>query len=104
MKVLPITKLGKWSTFLLHVFVLMMLFIFALGHLFHQHEGEYFFSNLLLSIPILLAFASGIAAFITGVISFFASKERGLAVLLSSLAGLLVIVYGVIEFSPLFKF
>lgn len=97
MKIRPTSKLGRVSVHLIVVFLLLMLFFYSMVHLFNQRGGEHFFSNLLLTIPLLLAFGSGIASFITGVLSFFVSKDRSLLMYLSSLAGLLIFVFGVLE-------
>lgn len=97
MKIIPRTKLGKWSVVLAAVFVTLMLLFFAMIHLFGQRGGETFFSNLLLTIPVLIAFGSATASCIVGIISFITSKERALLVFVSVIAGLIVTIYGVME-------
>jgi len=99
MRILPKTKLGKWSFALILVFILGMLVFFGMVYLFNQRGGDYFYSNFRLSTPILIAAVAAAASFITGMISFFLSKERALLVFLSVLIGLLVSIYMVMEFS-----
>lgn len=97
MNIMPRTKLGKWSVVLAAVFVILMLFFFSMIHLFGQRGGETFFSNLLLTIPVLIAFGSAVASCIVGIISFIAVRERAILVFVSVLVGLLVTIYGVME-------
>ena len=99
MRILPKTKLGKWSFALILVFVLGMLVFFGMVNLFGQRGGDYIYSNLALFLPILFAVLGACASFITGVISFFTSKERSLLVFLSALIGLLVTAYTVMILS-----
>lgn len=97
MKIMPRTKLGKWSWVLAAVFVLMMLLFLAMVHLFGQRGGETFFSNLLLTIPVLIAFGSAAASCIVGIISFVAARERAILVFVSVIVSLIVTIYAVME-------
>ena len=66
-----------------------------------QEGGETFFDNLWISIPMLGAGASAIAAFIAGIIAIIKNKERSVLVFISSLVGLLVLFFVLGEvFSP----
>lgn len=97
MKIVPKTRLGKWSVVLTAVFVLMMLLFFAMVHLFGQRGGETFFSNLLLTVPVLIAFGSAAASCIVGIVSFIAVRERAVLVFVSVIVGLIVTIYAVME-------
>ena len=92
----PKTNLGKWSAWLIVAFAVSFgafQAIVASG----QRGGDTFFSNLLLAIPMILSAASGIAAFVTGVISIGRRKERSLSVYLAVAIGLVVLVFALRE-------
>lgn len=97
MKIIPKTKLGKWSVVLIALFVLMILLFFAMIHLFGQRGGETFFSNPMLTVPFLIAFGSAAVSCIVGIISFITARERALLVFISVIVGLIVTIYGVME-------
>ena len=88
----PTTKLGKTSFSLIIAF-LLFLGAFYLFVASGETGGETFFSNTLLTIPFLLAAASGIAAFFAGLVAVFKEKERSVLVYLSIILGLLVLVF-----------
>ncbi|MGB8707594.1 MAG: hypothetical protein WCD72_06590 [Dehalococcoidia bacterium] len=90
--VLPKTSWGKWSVGLIAAFILffaLFLILVASG----QRGGETFFSNLWLTVPMLLAGTCGVAAFVTGLISVIKSKERSILVYLAILIGLYILVF-----------
>jgi predicted Abi (CAAX) family protease len=89
---LPKTVTGKWAVGLAIGFIVLFVLVIILAAT-GQEGGETFFSNLYLAIPGLLALASGIAAFVTGVISIIFSRERGFLVFLAAVVGLLVIIF-----------
>jgi len=89
------TKLGKWSVGLIISFFIFLGLFFVLVGL-GERGGETFFSNLILTIPMLIAAICAISSFITGVISFI-RKERSILVILSSLIGFLVLLWCVAE-------
>jgi len=88
----PKTALGRWSVGLIIVFVLLLA-SFQLLVASGQRGGETFFSNLILTIPMLIAGISGISAFATGLIGIIRSRERSIAVYLATLIGLLVLLF-----------
>ena len=88
----PKTALGKWSVGLIIVFV-VLLASFQLLVASGQRGGETFFSNLILTIPMLIAGISGVSAFATGLIGAIQSRERSIAVYLATLIGLLVLLF-----------
>ena len=89
---LPKTSLGKWSFGLIIVFFLLFV-IFQLLVASGQRGGATFFSNPVLTIPILLAGISGVFAFFTGIISIVRSKERSVLVFLATAIGLFVMLF-----------
>jgi predicted Abi (CAAX) family protease len=90
--ILPKTALGKWSIGLAISFIILFVLVSVLGAT-GQQGGETFFSNLFLAIPGLLAAASDIAAFFTGIISIIFMKERAFLVFASTAIGLLVVAF-----------
>ncbi|MFH1749555.1 MAG: hypothetical protein ABH837_01510 [bacterium] len=94
---MPKTKLGKWSVWLIVAFIIF-LSIFYLMIASGQRGGEFFFSNLWLTIPILIAAICGISSFFTGIISVIKDSERSVFVYLSSLLGFLVLLFVLGEF------
>ena len=92
----PTTDLGKWSAWLIVAFAILLGVFFILVAS-GQRGGDTFFSNPILTVPILLAATSGIAAFITGLISVVKRKERSVAVVLAIVFGLFVILFALGE-------
>jgi len=62
-----------------------------------QKGGDTFTDNWLLAGPGLVAAASGVGAFVTGLIAMIHEGERSPAVMLASLVGLLVTLFVVLE-------
>lgn len=87
---MPKTLLGKWSVKLIIIF-LLFLAIFYLIIATGQRGDDTFFSNLWLATPILIAGASGILAFITGLIGVIKNRERSVLVFISTALGLFVL-------------
>lgn len=90
--ILPKTPLGKWSTGLALVFLVLFvafLLLVASG----QRGGETFFSNLMLTIPMLFAATSGVFAFLTGLIGVIRNRETSILVFLAMLIGLFVLIF-----------
>ena len=88
----PKTALGKWSVALIIIFI-VFLGVFQLLVASGQRGGETFFSNLILTIPMLIAGVSGISAFVTGLIGIIKSRERSVIVYLAALIGLFVLLF-----------
>ncbi len=79
----PKTTMGKWSTGLIIAFFLffaVFLILVAAG----QPGGDTFFSNLALTIAMLLAVVSGVSALATGIIGI-AKKQGAVYSLIKSL-------------------
>src|SRR4030042_4874023 len=96
-RILPKTALGKWSIGFAGSFIVFFALVSVLGAT-GQEAGETFFSNLYLAIPGLIAGVSGIAAFITGIISIIFLKERAILVFVSTAIGLLLILFILSDF------
>lgn len=58
-----------------------------------QHGNETFFSNLALSVPVLLASISGMVAFLSGLAGVIWKQERSALVSLAMFIGLFVLVF-----------
>lgn len=89
---MPKTLLGRWSVGLIIAFFLL----FAMLRLLvvsGQRGGEIFFSNLFLAVPGLFMAASGVGAFLTGIISIIKSKERSVLVFSAAAIGLFVLIF-----------
>lgn len=93
---IPKTTPGKWVTNLVvSFFILFGLFYLAIAT--GQRGGEGFFDNLFLTIPALLAAICAIVAFFVGLISIIKNEERSVLVFLSTLIGLLVLLWVLAE-------
>ncbi len=89
---LPSTRLGWWSLWLLVgflVFIALFQILVASG----ERGGETFFSNLRLSLMILLAAASAIAGGVAAAVAIFSRHERSILSILALLLGLFVTVF-----------
>ena len=89
---MPKTLLGRWSAGLIagfFLFLVSFLLLVASG----QRGGDTFFSNLVLTVPILLAGTCGVSAFLTGLIGIIRSKERAILVYLAVAIGFFVLFF-----------
>jgi hypothetical protein len=93
---LPKTPLGKWSTGLALAFLVLFI-AFLLLVASGQQSGETFFSNLVLTIPMLLAGTSCVFAFLPGLTGVIRNRERSILVFLAMLIGLFVSFFGLGE-------
>lgn len=92
----PKSTMGKWSTGLIIAF-LLFLAVFLILVASGQRGGDTFFSNLALTIPMLLAGVSGVSALVTGIIGIVKSRERSVLVFLATAIGLFVLVFSLGE-------
>jgi hypothetical protein len=83
---------GKWSVGLAVAFILFFA-LFQILVASGQRGGETFFSNLLLTVPVLLGGTCGVAAFVAGLISIIKSKERSVLVFVATVIGLIVLMF-----------
>jgi len=88
----PTTYLGKRAAWLIFAFA-VSLASFGILVASGQRGGDTFFSNPILTVPILFAATSGIAAFVTGLISIVRRKERAISVYVAVAFGLIVLVF-----------
>lgn len=93
---LPKTKSGKWSAALFGVLVLLVCYFLLMVNFFGQRGGAAFFSNLNLTIPMLLAWLCGLASFVLGTKAIFADKSYSVWVMLTVLLAFLTTLYGVL--------
>jgi len=89
---MPKTLLGKWSVKFITIFILLLAIFYLVANS-GQRGGDTFFSNLWLATPILIAGASGILAFITGIIGVVKYRERSVLVFISIVLGFFVLLF-----------
>ena len=89
---IPKTPLGQWSIWLITVFIVLFI-VFQILVASGQRGGATFFSNLALSIPMLIAGITGILAFFTGIIGIIKNKERSVLVFSSTIIGFFILVF-----------
>ena len=92
----PSAVLGAWSVRLI-AFAFAFFILFAALVALGQRGGETFFSNLVLTIPMLIAAVLAVCAFITGILSIIRNRERAVFVLISTTIGLFVLIFGLAE-------
>jgi hypothetical protein len=89
---MPKTKLGKWASVLLIVFLVsliaLMIFLNVLG--FKRGSVE-------LVVPGIFMTISGLATFVTGAISLFKFKDSSLLVIIATIFGFLAFLRFVME-------
>jgi len=90
-KILPKTTLGKWSVGLIIAFFLLLATGMIVVSVFHQTGGNTIFDNLWISVPMLGAGASAIAAAFVGIVSVWRQKERAVLVFVPITIGFLVL-------------
>jgi hypothetical protein len=92
----PFTILGKCSVWLIIVSLSFFIVFYALVASV-QRGGDTFFSNLALTIPMLIAAISAISSFFTGIISIIRNRERAIFVYVSTIIGFFVLLFGLGE-------
>jgi hypothetical protein len=92
----PSTNLGNWSVGLFGVSTVFFILFFVLVAS-GQRGGETFFSNLALTVPMLIAAILAVSSFFTGIIGIFRNGERAIIVFISTTLGFLVLTYGLAE-------
>ncbi len=98
-KILPITKLGKWSVGL----IVAMLILFIIGSSLTSSlyesvsSGDTILADIAarpaLALSMLAGMAAGISAFITGLLAIIRKRDNALLVYISSLIGALLILF-----------
>ena len=94
---LPTTKLGRIASILIIAFFIFVAVFLFLIEVFNQTGGKTFFSNPILTIPFLLAFACAVMSFVVSTIAVIGQKDRSIAVFISMIIGFLISSYGVSE-------
>ena len=92
----PTTRWGRLAVALVVAFG-CLLGVFFLLVASGQRGGRTFFSNLWLTLPMLLAAACGIGAFFVGAASIIRARERSVFVFLATGVGLFVLLFAVGE-------
>ena len=98
-RIVPVTKLGKWSLGL----IVAMPFLFIIGSSFTNSiyksvpAGSTILADIAarpaLALTMLAGMAAGISAFITGLLAIIKQKDNALLVYVSSLFGALLILF-----------
>ena len=91
----PKTKNGWLAVILFILLVILVCCFFIIINRFGQRGGDTFFSNLSLTIPMLLAWLSGFLSFVLGLLSIFRDHSYSVLVILISLVALLTTIYGI---------
>jgi len=94
---IPRTRLGKWSIWLIIAFIALFT-IFQILVAAGQRGGATIFSNLLLSVPMLIAAIAGISSFFTGIIGIIIKKERSVLVFIATILGFFILFFVLGEF------
>jgi hypothetical protein len=92
----PRTPSGRRSVGFAVGFVALMAVFFAVVAT-GQRGGDRFFDNLWLSVPIVGAWLSGLAAAVSGSYAVLARRERAVLVFVSASVGLLISAFGIAE-------
>lgn len=92
--ILPKTSLGRWSIGLAAAFILLSILFAVLTGLGGVGPGPVAF----IVIATVIFGISGIAAFVTGLISIVKSKERSILVFLAAVVGLFCLIFFLGEF------
>ena len=77
--------------------IVLLAYFFLMINVFGQRGGDTFFSNLNLTIPMLAAWASGVASFVLGLIAIIKAKSRSVLVFIVTLLCALTTMYGILE-------
>lgn len=93
----PKTKLGKWSIALFLLLVLSLSFFFIMVNVFDQRGGDTFFSNLLLTIPMLIAWTAGAISFFLGLTTMIKSGSKSILVIIVVILTFLTTLFGILE-------
>ena len=92
----PSTTLGRFALLAMAAFLGLMA-LFAVLVASGQRGGEQFFDNLVLTLPVLVAFASAVSAALAGAVAVVTRGERSVAVIGATIIGLAVLIFGVME-------
>src|SRR3989344_2910450 len=91
MHFVPKTRLGKISVILILLLFLFMIIIMLIVKIQGPLENQTFFNNLWISIPGFLMVMSGIASFVTGLMSIIKRKASAIFVYISTFIGMMVL-------------
>lgn len=94
---LPDSKSGIGSLIMFIILILCLAFFFLMINVFNQRGGATFFSNLTLTIPMLLAWASGVTSFILGMISLSKDKHKSFLVIIVTILTLFTSLLGIMQ-------
>lgn len=94
MRLLPSTKLGKYSALCMGGFVVLFLIgtVVVVG-IFQQQGGDTFADNLYISLPMLGALIMALLALVFGLVSIVKDQDKSLAVYAIVVVGLLISIF-----------
>jgi hypothetical protein len=79
------------------LFFAALMGVFAVTIAAGQRGGDEFFDNLWLTVPFLGAYLAAVAAFVLGVKAIVTAGERSATVVVVTVVGLLITLFGVLE-------
>jgi hypothetical protein len=97
LSLLPDSKAGIGSLVMFLILILCLAFFFIMISVFNQRGGATFFSNLTLTIPMLLAWASGVTSFILGMKSLSKDSHKSFLVIIVTVLTLLTSLFGIMQ-------
>lgn len=94
---LPKSTSGIGSLVLFMLLIICLLFFTVMVTVFGQRGGATFFSNLTLTIPMLLAWAFGVGSFILGLRSVLKDTPKSVLVIIVTLLSLFTSLLGIMQ-------
>ncbi len=91
----PKEKSGKAAIALFASMVICVSCFFLMVNVFGQRGGQTFFSNLNLTIPMLVGWMCGLLSFVFGTMALFKHKVFAVLVMVTTLISFLTTLYGI---------
>jgi hypothetical protein len=93
MKIYPKTLLGKWSSGLFIIYLLLNIVASIVSFIQEPVVNETFYNRLAVNISAITGLVALIVAFILGIVSVTKSKERSLLVYIASFLGFMTLIF-----------
>ena len=91
----PRERFGKAAIALFVSMVICVSYFLLMVNVFGQRGGQTFFSNLNLSIPMLVGWLCGLLSFVLGTVVLFKHKVFAVLLMLTTLISFLTTLYGI---------